>query len=343
MFEQHPVPQQISSYQFRLVGDMTIKQFFQIAGGAVIALVFYALPLPSFLRWPLVISSLILGAAFAFLPIQERPMEEWIAAFFRSIYSPTIFFWDPDVTKQKYFATENATTTAPVQQADTTVNPTVAATSEDKSIAALEHAEQSALSKLTGLFSHKASPAQATQATSISAAVPPSPNMQMQTTPVDVSETPKVEVAIPAQAAPEVKTSGYIMPVTGTIVSQEVKQEPVPQTLNENIVENAQTAQFSADAAPPMVPEYPNLVTGQVMTSDKHIVEGAILEIKDSEGRSVRALKTNKAGHFFIVTPLAEGEYQIEIEKEGLTFNPVNISIKGEIMPPIAITANNGS
>ena len=35
MFESHPIPQQISSYQFRLVGDMTLKQFFQLARGGL--------------------------------------------------------------------------------------------------------------------------------------------------------------------------------------------------------------------------------------------------------------------------------------------------------------------
>jgi len=35
--EQHPIPQQISSYQFKLVGDMTLAQFGKAAGGIVIA------------------------------------------------------------------------------------------------------------------------------------------------------------------------------------------------------------------------------------------------------------------------------------------------------------------
>jgi hypothetical protein len=40
--EQHPIPQQISAYHFRLVGDMTLKQFFEVAGGAIIALIIYS-------------------------------------------------------------------------------------------------------------------------------------------------------------------------------------------------------------------------------------------------------------------------------------------------------------
>ena len=39
---EHPIPQQISAYHFRLVGDMTLKQFFQVAAGALISLVLFS-------------------------------------------------------------------------------------------------------------------------------------------------------------------------------------------------------------------------------------------------------------------------------------------------------------
>ena len=35
---QHPIPQQISSYEFKLVGEMTLKQFLKAAAGVIIAL-----------------------------------------------------------------------------------------------------------------------------------------------------------------------------------------------------------------------------------------------------------------------------------------------------------------
>ncbi|MFA6462708.1 MAG: hypothetical protein WCT51_01505 [Candidatus Shapirobacteria bacterium] len=36
--EQHAIPQQISSYEFKLVGDMTLKQFLKAAVGIVWAI-----------------------------------------------------------------------------------------------------------------------------------------------------------------------------------------------------------------------------------------------------------------------------------------------------------------
>ena len=36
--EQHPIPQQISSYEFKLIGDMTLKQFLKAAIGIILAI-----------------------------------------------------------------------------------------------------------------------------------------------------------------------------------------------------------------------------------------------------------------------------------------------------------------
>jgi hypothetical protein len=107
--EQHPIPQQISSYQFKLVGDMTLKQFFQVAGGVVVSLIFYSLPLHPIIKWPFILFFTLLGIALAFLPFRERPLEKWIIAFFRSIYSPTLFTWKK-TEKEPIFYTEDATT-----------------------------------------------------------------------------------------------------------------------------------------------------------------------------------------------------------------------------------------
>ena len=70
--DQHPVPQNISSYEFRLVGDMTLKQFMQLAGGGFGGLLFYKMPLPLIIKWPLIFVSVGIGVMLAFVPVQGR-------------------------------------------------------------------------------------------------------------------------------------------------------------------------------------------------------------------------------------------------------------------------------
>jgi len=91
--DQHPVPQNISSYEFHLVGDMTLKQFFQLAGGVAVAVVVYRLPLPFILKWPIMGLAALTGVMLAFVPVSGRPFSQWIMAFIKAIYSPTEFHW----------------------------------------------------------------------------------------------------------------------------------------------------------------------------------------------------------------------------------------------------------
>ncbi len=91
--EQHPVPQNVTTFQFRLIGDMTIKQFGYLCGGAILAFIAYKLPLPFIITWPLTGAFAFLGVGFAFIPIEERPMDVWVFSFFKSIYNPTQYIW----------------------------------------------------------------------------------------------------------------------------------------------------------------------------------------------------------------------------------------------------------
>ena len=80
--EQHPVPQNVTTFQFRLIGDMTIKQFGYLCAGAILAFIAYKLPLPFIITWPLTFAFAFLGVGFAFIPVEERPMDVWVFSFF---------------------------------------------------------------------------------------------------------------------------------------------------------------------------------------------------------------------------------------------------------------------
>lgn len=108
--EQHPVPRNISSFQFHLIGDMTLRQFGYLASGVIIAYIIYRTsPLPQILTLPIVGIFGFLGVAFAFLPIQERPLDRWLLAFVRSIFSPTQYIWQKQNVPAKIFTEEAKT------------------------------------------------------------------------------------------------------------------------------------------------------------------------------------------------------------------------------------------
>lgn len=92
--EQHPIPRNITGFQFKLIGDMTLRQFGYLAGGAVIGYaLFKLLPLPFILNLSCGGFVFFLGFAFAFLPYADRPLDQWLVAFLKSVNSPTQYIY----------------------------------------------------------------------------------------------------------------------------------------------------------------------------------------------------------------------------------------------------------
>lgn len=132
--EQHPVPQNVTTFQFRLIGDMTLKQFGYLCAGAILAFIAYKLPLPFIITWPLTGAFAFLGIGFAFIPIEERPMDVWVFSFFKSIYNPTQYIWSheasmaPPVAKAPPQAPQNTKSAVAVPAAAPAPLPVPAAT-----------------------------------------------------------------------------------------------------------------------------------------------------------------------------------------------------------------------
>lgn len=327
--ETHPIPQNISSYQFRLVGDMTLKQFFQIAGGCLVSLLFYSTNLNALIKWPLILFFALLGVALAFLPFQERPLETWILAFLKSIYTPTIFTWSKSIKNISFYNDEVSAPEENVAYPGGEVKlreylSNTAATT-GKPAQSLEINEASFLSRLADLFGLNQKPA--TTPLSASAPVTSAPEIQKQ---VLIPQTPVP--TIPRQQ----NSARLVVEETGQKTNT-VSTFSVSPTSVLKSSEGLTAAEFSAEAAPPGPPTTPNTIVGQVLSTQGKIVEGAILEVKDAAGRPLRALKSNKLGHFIVVTPLQNGKYEIITEKDDYEFKPVTFEAIGGIIPPIAI------
>lgn len=323
--EQHPIPQQVSAYQFKLVGDMTLQQFFQVAAGALVALLFYSSNLPAYVKWPLIIFSFLLGIALAFFPLEDRPLAKWIVLFVKAIYSPTLYVWKQMPAKYSYFQDESpaAAQLASAQQ----ILSTAKNGSLPQESANLENEEKKFLDKVTKDLSGLPSEAPIKTTSTSVVATPPVKN------PITVPQTEKVGVEIKEKSETPVKS------VVSPDLSHAEGYKLAPSQGQKG--QNVQGAKFSPEAAPPLPPTKPNVVVGQVVDMEGKIVENAILEIRDHEGRPVRALRSNKLGHFMIVTPLANGNYEIITEKEGLVFDTVSLDAKGVIVPPLAVWAKN--
>src|SRR3990167_589258 len=112
--EQHPIPGAITAYKFKLVGDMTLKQFLELAAGVVSAWVLFNSGANFAIKWTLGPILAFFGFALAFLPIEDRPLDQWIINFFRSIYAPTQYLWRQKPKKLDFFAPSKGLPRVPV-------------------------------------------------------------------------------------------------------------------------------------------------------------------------------------------------------------------------------------
>ncbi len=313
--DQHPVPQNISSYEFRLVGDMTLKQFFQLAGGIAVGLLFYRSPFPFFIKYPFAFVAVLGGILLAFVPLQGRPFSQWIMAFIKAVYSPTQFFWNP----------------APVAAVvpDTTPQPSLPTPNPVPS--PLDKLETQMVAKFTDLFNSVTHhPSSSPAPTIIVDKVISSPSSIPEPTPAIAPPTPPPPQIIntePQLAPPPVYSSNrQFLEAVG--LTPAARYSPLSGS---EIITNSLNV---------FTPTQSNILAGIVIDGSGQIIEGAILEIAEkATGLPVRALRSNKLGQFQIATPLPNGEYVITTEKDGFLFDPLVIVTSGQIIQPIEIKA----
>lgn len=87
MEERHPIPQNVTGFQFKLIGDMTIKQFAYLAINIALAYLIYLLPVLLIFKLPFILFFVLLGVFLAFIPYQGRPLDRWLVNFFKAVFS----------------------------------------------------------------------------------------------------------------------------------------------------------------------------------------------------------------------------------------------------------------
>lgn len=92
--ENHPIPQDVTGFQFKLLGNMTIKQFAYLAVGIVFAWVLLQLPVNILIKFPFCAFSAAFGAGLAFLPVGGRPMDSMIGNYIKALIRPTQLIYE---------------------------------------------------------------------------------------------------------------------------------------------------------------------------------------------------------------------------------------------------------
>jgi hypothetical protein len=382
---EHPIPQDIVGYRFHIVGNMTIKQFAEIGVGVFIAFLLYQTNLLTIIKWPLMAISVAIGAALAFVPFEERPLDHWLFTFVRILYRPTKYYWKREARLPESFtyqptksnnndAFEVDLTPARRQRIKEymmsirTVQADTFDAEREQSISTIMtafHDVQIAPQTNTHLAKprlkvrvrslrsddmieentqHVQESSLEIETTNSGQTLTDDYTQQTYLTPtktaMDVTQVAQ-DIVVPEQQLISVET---VIPEVVSATDQPVvdqaadmnSQMYIEATAPTNTVLAAQ-ATFNQNLPFPSKPTDPNKLVGMVLTPQNDLVNDAIVEIKSMTGETLRAVKTNALGQFFVTTPLADGTYTLDTEKDGLAFSPVTITLTGTIVDPLEI------
>jgi len=362
---EHPIPQNVTAYQFHLVGDMTLKQFLELASGIILAWFIWTLQIPAFIRWPFIGLSALAGFALAFIPLEERPLDQWFFAFFKAVYLPTLFNWKK--SRRSDFLDFTPRQAADSKPLDTVIKAPAAGlttlleaynleSQRDEKPDALEKDWLDRQNLIPSLFEEVKVPAKLAAETTFPKKLPPSSIIHHPSSIIHPSLHPLLPPDNPAAILRgEITLSPRIpkIPPTPVVSAAPIPTiVPTPQLTTHNSQPTTELPTLTPASQPtthnpqpaaavnmPSPPDHPNILAGMVIDSSGQIVPAAIIEIRDQSGLPVRAIKTNGLGQFTIATPLSPGTYELEIEKPGLTFDILKLEVKNQIIAPIEIRA----
>jgi len=310
---QHPIPQDITNYKFHLIGNMTLKQFAELAGGAIIAFIVYKSNLIGIVRWPLFIFIVLLSIMIAFVPFEERPLDHWIITFFKNLWRPTKFFWKKTPKVPDFFNFKANDPNQVNQNPDVNYSPARKSRIQeylrsipqgDEKLDDWDIFRQNQARELVKEFD------------------------QVRVRPENIS------VQKEDLSKPQLKTRVRKLKNPDTDLAQNM-QPPVEMP----VASPTKTSVELPIEPTPNMSEKPNQVFGLVLDSSGRAVSQALIEIVDQNQQSLRIVKSNALGEFRIATALPDGDYLIKTEAENLDFRSQALHLDGKNSPAIKIIA----
>jgi hypothetical protein len=255
-----------------------------------------------------------MGLALAFFPYQDRPLEYWITAFIKSIFSPTIFLYQRGSKKK---------------QKETVLI--------DSAMGKVKNSEWDGKVRLIN------------EKGKIKDFINSLPSVKLNIKIKEGSEMGEAAIRAGKKKLLQEQMTEEIemVDVNGKSAAKATEGKPANWRDQKSDLKLQKMEKLGATGKAlfgnipmPDIPDTPNLIVGMVTTNEGKIVEGAIVEIQDQHGNPARVLKTNSLGQFRIASALQNGKYLIICEKEGHNFDRVDIELNGKIVQPIRMIGN---
>lgn len=303
--ENHPIPQDITGFQFKIIGNMTIRQFAYLCTGSILAWIFFSLPIFFVIKFFFVAFFFLLGVSLAFIPVSGRPLDAMISRFIKALFVPNQYVYQN--------TSGGPIQTLPQKPLPSPNNP------PPKSPLSKEQAEAD-LQKETAILEKELQAAKSNEAN------------KQQTPQKDEAhkKTVLLEQQLQEVLLQKQQLEQQLIELTRRLESKKPTAKPVQKIVS-------QTTKAAS------MPESPNIINGVVKDPRGNIISNILIEVKDQEGNPVRAFKTNSLGQFASATSLANGTYTLIFEdpRNIHKFKNIELVAKGEVIPPLTVTSTD--
>ncbi|HXS14731.1 MAG TPA: PrgI family protein [Candidatus Saccharimonadales bacterium] len=368
--DNHPIPQDVTGFQFRLIGDMTLKQFAYLAAGVILAWICLALPVFFLIKFILVAIFAGSGALLAFIPIGGRPADSMLLFFLKALFSPSQFVYQqagaqaipPQIEEKEYVKQQK--------------HEEKKAPEEKKNEKIHFEAFPAAIAQTVLQDPPKA---EKSSAAPVVAPLVATPVVQKQVDPdarVLSQEVKEVQQELEHAKEEEKTKEGTALEAGAhqkvaqledemeTILKQKQaleqqllaleqrlaqKQQNVftPSTIKEEPQETAHVRKVPANmgtvVGAPFTNDVPNLIIGVIKDARGNVLPNILIEVKDKDNNPVRAFKTNPLGQFASATPILNGVYTMTFEdpQNKQKFDAIEITANGEVMLPLEVISTD--
>lgn len=358
--ENHPIPQDVTGFKFKLIGSITVKQFLYLLGFGILTTVAFVLNINFLLRIPLMLFFAGIGASLAFLPIEGRPLDTMIVNFAKTIPAENRYIFRKRGANLSSFevlqipAKQIVASSAITQ----TTQQKTKTESDDKRAILIsrlrnstfrpDEGEAKILNNIHALFENSGS----RPVISADPVLKPDVSEEEAKNALDeklyrlekeAQEEHAEEHAVKPEAppaSPVSTTAEEPAPKDNIIVSSEENTHealaetapipPMPEKPNPNL-----------SAGFPTLPDIGNVVLGIVRDPRGRTLQNILVEVVDTNNIPVRAFKTNALGQFAAATPLSNGSYLLRFEDPTgkHEFQIIQINLGGEIFEPLEIVS----
>ncbi len=305
--ENHPIPQDVTGFKFKLIGSVTIKQFMYLLAAGIFATITFVLPITILIKLPFIMVFVLIGVGLAFIPIDGRPMDVMIMNFARALPAENKYIFHKKgapipalsiLSMQPKHSSKVVPTSSNLEKKRTMLTQALR-----KSNQTLDDETSSQVSSILAAFQNPASPLTPSTSQlshSASSSVQPIPQVAApQEAPASSIQTPAVPQA-PIAAVQPVQLPTQSPTDTPTPSAQEAEPSHldtvvIPSELSAESMTRAQEEMPTANQTAPTQPTPPSTPVENTeqkieqVDSDLIGVEEAIKEVQKEEEKGVTA------------------------------------------------------